>query len=182
MKKFVVLMLVLGMASLASAVLVENLTWTDGNVTWALDVGNSRVTATTSSAGDYFLDFIQQSTAYGRMDPTPVGNLPSGTASTDGLGDGTYRAAGDLGQVWDPYAAPSDGLYWTVESADGGEALPDQAAGLLFQFDVTFDGNGDFIMSQYSGGDFQTRLSTPEPMTMVLLGLGGLFLRRRKTA
>ncbi len=181
MKKFVVLMLVLGMASLASAVpvLTSAITsWTDGNVTWGLDMANGIVTATTDTAGAYSLSMIQQTSGYGRLDPTAYADLALANGNSAKVG--TYEAAGDNGQVWDPYGNPNDGLYWNVEASDLEAGGIEYATGRLFEFDYTVDGNADFSMTYWNGSAFETLLQTPEPMTMVLLGLGGLFLRRRK--
>jgi hypothetical protein len=179
MKKFLILMLVLGMASTASAVLTPITTWTDGICTWTLDIANSKIYGTgTSIASDYLSPLIQQSSGTGRLDPTPLANLGTG-----GYKDGTYNAAGDLGNFVDPYAGQSgfEGFYWTAQSKDAGATLPDKALGLWFEADVTY-ANNDFIMTFYNGAAFETALqgTIPEPVTIALLGLGGLFLRRRK--
>ena len=171
MKKLVILMLVLGMVSAASAALTPILTWVDGNVTYTLDIANAKVIGTGTVLGNYTGQYIQQTSGTGSLAP----NATTGTLEKAGVKD----AAGDLGDITDV----GPGAYWLTGAGDiDAEVPPNQSLGDWFEFDVTFDGSNDFIMSYYDGAEFQTGLqgTIPEPMTIALLGLGGLFIRRKK--
>jgi hypothetical protein len=79
-------------------------------------------------------------------------------------------------------------LVWGDAETDPTKANP---AGMWFSFDLAGYAKGD--ASNYLvkldltdldvnalGGEGQSLFLTPEPMTMLLLGLGGLFLRKKK--
>ena len=171
MKKLLILVLVLCVTSAASAALV----WidpTNTDVTWTLDLVGGTVTATAASGavGSYYDVYIQATS--GSITPT-VGTGGGGTGTYDGV----YPAAGDTANM--TIAGP-----WYLPSSDDQFAtLPDQAAGMWFSFDVPvgyvsinfYDSAGTVHSEALSG-------VVPEPMTIALLGLGGLFLRRRKVA
>ena len=170
MKKLLILVLVLGVTSAASAALV----WVDPtntDVTWTLDLGNGLITATAASGavGSYYDVYIQATS--GSITPT-VGT----GGGVNGTLDGVYPAAGDA-------AAMSTAAPWYLPSSDDADSgvLPNQAAGMWFSFDVPV---GAVSVDFYAGGTvYSEALSgtvVPEPMTIALLGLGGLFLRRRK--
>lgn len=180
MKKLTILLMVVGIAALAQAVPTEKLTWTDGIVTWTLDIANAKVYGDGGSAAAYTSSYIKQSEPnFGRLDPTPVGSL------TGGYKDGTYNAAGDLGSFKDPYAgnATYGGIYYLAEAGDLDPcAAPNQAVGRWFEADVTFGVDDWFQMMYVDGTEFKVALcgQVPEPATVALLGLGGLFLRKRR--
>ena len=167
MKKLVVLMLVVGMASLASAALSFS-----GSMEVNVD-GSASTFALTSSAdatiaeGWIWVDY-----------PVYASQLSNAamTANVDDNGlqsvDNTKYAPSGLGVV-------------AVNNTDGTTAV---WAGDLVTFDmVAAEGAviGDTYSLQFLDGSFGEQFSTtvtvvPEPMTMALLGLGGLFLRRKK--
>lgn len=169
MKKLVVLMLVLGMASLASAVLVSSDTVTTGSVVWSVvDEQLIGVNATgTVDAEPYWIDGVT----------SPWDNIVVGIGPMDGSKfTGSFNdAAGDAADVseWAPGGFNASGY-------DGSDlVLPNLGTGQWFQFDLS--GLGTIGIGDYSSFDAVGTITvTPEPMTMVLLGLGGLFLRRRK--
>jgi hypothetical protein len=171
MKKLLILMMVLGLTSVVSALTVR--LSTDGtNASDYLEAtaGSSHtiyvISNTSGSAGIYW--------TYLEMDlPSPV-TISDVTA---------LPAAGNLASVTD-YSV-SDFVDWELAAYDSaGNVL----AGAQFSFSVTF-------ASDWDGTFFAFWITTPndenypvehvlgiipEPITIALLGLGGLFLRRRK--
>ena len=173
MKKLLILVLVLGLSTVASAALQLSVNGVTGAGIQGAKAGDviGVVSDTDDSGYDYFL--------------------------TVALGVGTY---GDFGTVskWQPHA---DGGH-----AGGDAAVTDYTTYYAAYFDRTvmisakdtsspFDiaAGTQFSMSILAGATtgFQIDLMNdaltildsvyvPEPMTIALLGLGGLFLRRRK--
>ena len=98
---------------------------------------------------------------------------------------GTPQTAGDGANIILYSGAGYDGFDFSVVSSglppEEGEPPDVIALGDWFSVDVTNLSVGD-IVNVY--GPYPTLLGTmevlPEPMTIALLGLGGLFLRRRK--
>ena len=168
MKKLLVLTLVLGMASMASATLTLIDTWVDGTVTWTLDLENLKVIGTGTELGPYAGPYLQA--VLGSMAPTTVAEL------ADGIKDGVYAIAGDLSSI------TAAGTFWLPAAEISNDPVVPQALGTWFEFDITPDQALDFQLQAYVGGEFINVLqgTVPEPMTLALLGLGGLFLRRRK--
>ena len=178
MKKFVVLTLVLGMASLASATL--SLT-TTGEITLMpsdeLVLGIVADDVTAASIGGWILvqgdtgilaadqpTLWEQSTA-NNMDPAIVAEYAPILES-------------DLG-----YPGVTDIIEWDIkDTVDPFDPIPnDMVIGnLIFHC----EGIGDVVLTlmDLDLNVFSTLTihQIPEPMTMALLGLGGLFLRRRK--
>ena len=164
MKKLLVLALVLGLASVASAAL----TWSVSSVSVGLNesatVQISSSTATTYAGG-----------------PAWVGNDASTVAEITGIS--ALAAAGGNAAIQDPTATTWAG-WWTVNALDTEEPFTIASGN---QWDVTIKGlavgsyviGSDFYASA-GANDSLTITVIPEPMTIALLGLGGLFLRRRK--
>ena len=156
MKKLLVLMLVLGMASLANAALLTT-PYVNGIVTWSVSGG--QLIGTGTSLGT-FNGYISQETFI-----TP-------DTTTDGADDGLMAAAGNAGGV-----DSLGGVVWAVNAEMVSTPDPQQVVGEWFRFDIT--GEGDVTLYA-TNQDVIGQMHVPEPMTMILLGVGGLFLRRRK--
>jgi hypothetical protein len=164
MKKLIVLALVVSMASLASAAL----TWSSNTV--EIEVGSS---ATLQLSNDSDLPYAGG--------PAWVGADPSTVAAISGISALSNAGPDAVGETT-AYAG-----WWTVAADDKDLTTWDVVAGA--QWDVTIAGLevGEYVITSDSygsagAGELLTIsvVAVPEPMTMALLGLGGLFLRRRK--
>ena len=186
MKKVLVLMLILGVASLASATMTLTV-YTDYNPatdTGTVLVGNPNVSdalilvvssdqATTPWAGGLYLNGTASSIA------TLAGRGPLG-----GSGNDEYTTSidltktGSLGYVKDQTSGPYDGFSMNANDVSLNTPL---ATGDWFWVDMSCVGEGAATLSLYDGAFTDSTITiVPEPMTMALLGIGGLFLRRRK--
>jgi hypothetical protein len=161
MKKLLILMLVLGITSTASAVL----TWSVSTVD--VEPGASIVVQLVSSDADPF-------------DPKWVGQEPSGIAEITSIL--ALPAATPDSIVLDPTATGYAG-WWTVNTLDLNPPS-DIIAGAQYDVTITAGMTADvstaFDSDSYGTNDVLTVNVIPEPMTIALLGLGGLFLLRRR--
>ena len=155
MKKLIVLSLVMAMASLATAGLVSDLAETTGNVDWTLDLNTGTLTGTGTS-GAASMNFLKV-----------LAGAVTGLADTE--------AAGDAASFIEHPAVP--GLY----VADAGTVIAPITPGVWFTMQFDFVPGTDVVIADAAGTTtlLQGTL-VPEPMTLGLLGLGGLFLRRKK--
>jgi len=157
MKKLLVLVLVLGMVSVGSAAVIDTIT-----VTYAGDT----FTVTSSAVQEVDLG---------------LGNDPIDGGHSWYSDAVVLTAAGGLGYAT-VYPGDYDGIDFGTLSG-GGFAV---GAGDWITFTYTgpreLNGNVIFDFYDYAVGydPIGTITATPEPMTIALLGLGGLFLRRRK--
>jgi hypothetical protein len=165
MRKFFVLILVFGISAAANAVIIE----VDGQTADAVNIGETATITVVSEDASSWLGYIL-------VEPGSPGALSDITA---------LDAAGDLASFV-PYSA-DDGIGYelTVAMTSGGE--PAIAVGS--QFTMTFSGallDETSTISLYAGPDYTIPTTSvavtvvPEPITILLLGLGGLFLRRRR--
>lgn len=165
MKRFFILMLVLGITSAANAVLID----VDGQIAGAVDIEETAFVTVISEDASSWLGYIL-------VEAGSPGALSDIT---------TLDAAGDLA-AFSPYSDPDGtGYELTVSMSPGGE--PVIAAGP--QFTMTFSGallGETSTISLFVDPEFTIPAASvavtvvPEPATILLLGFGGLFLRRRK--
>ena len=170
MKKLLVLMLVLGMASMVNAALLQ--LSIDGEID-----GTENVTEITIAPSDTILVDVQ---------------------STDGLPDNYWLGITSLGGSgeWlgsNLYAPPAPSTHVVTDGGYGADwfkvamssPVTDSEIGTWFDAIFHCTGEGDVSIDLYDASGntvIDTILvhQTPEPMTIALLGLGGLLLRRRK--
>jgi len=176
MKKLLVLMLVLGMVSAAQALTIDlTLSTTDEHL--LVPVGTVITVSFTAS--------------------DKVTNIPKIDFTANGTND---NAIAGMGWLVGNAAVSLNGTETgsDILGAKLAQALGEQyvAGTVLYQFQVTINEGGDIGMANiqvqnpyvampptwYTIGTLNTLPVSviPEPMTIALLGLGGLFLRRRK--
>ncbi len=168
MKKLIVLMLVLGLATSANAALTISL---DPSGAAVLPAGNYDVDVVSNEDVTPWelyvgLDNETYGSITGVVKLPAAGNEASVTLIGDGYGmfDIYHLVAIDL---VDPLDSVKMGSQFTVTVNFTGAATGED-----FKL-VLMDPNLNEL-------DSRTFLGVPEPMTIALLGLGGLFLRRRK--
>jgi hypothetical protein len=94
-------------------------------------------------------------------------------------------AAGDLGAAA-PYTEAGWGTGYELSASMSPAGSPAIAAGPQFNFDYIGAIGDTATISLFVDPEFTTPIASvnvtvvPEPMTILLLGLGGLFLRRRR--
>jgi hypothetical protein len=182
MKKLLALMLVLGISSVAGAALT-------------LDVGKTIMAPGETQA-------IGVSGDAGTPPPVTVYLMVEGPASIDGgtnqypggglegYDDAEVLAAGLgvsvpelIAQFAEFVAMPDLSDVSMITLAAGAIPMPDLDGTLVSDVTLTYGGPGDAVLTLL-GDDFATVYDEvtiiPEPVTIALLGLGGLFLRRRR--
>ncbi|MCK4959816.1 MAG: PEP-CTERM sorting domain-containing protein [Planctomycetes bacterium] len=174
MKKLVLLTLVLGMASLANA---------------GLEL--SPVTATANPSDMVGLSVVVD--ADGLADAADYRYLAIVVQGAEGTISGGSAAAGNLtadqlGNTisYFPLVAGEAGIDWYVGDSGGVSFAAGTTMIDSIDFHMLAEDPTPAVISLYASAGFasyeivDTLTITPEPVTMALLGLGGLFLRRRK--
>lgn len=156
MKKLLVLLLVLGMASAASAALVEQ-----------PDSSSLAVVVSGDLGADLYLILSSDGALSGITLGADAPDLSGYAGPTSDLAGMGLFPAGYVGEYWvmassqNPY--PLTGTYLTAMGGAVGDSVNlswfDEAGGM---------------------GDLGTIVLVPEPMTLALLGLGGLMMLRRR--
>ena len=171
MKKLLILMLVLGLASAANAAIVISL---DG----ATDIDEITISVSDTVVIDIYDDQPYSASYIVYLDIGPIA-------------DGDYSLSdARLGPAAGDYASILQGTYegyddFEVSQADLVDPTP--GAGVIFLVDLhceSVDPDGVVLVDLFDAGgcliDSATIHQVPEPMTIALLGLGGLLLRRRR--
>ena len=162
MKKLIILMLVLGMATVANATLTEDLSWS-GNATAA----TVDIDGTSTVVGEMLVSYI----AY-------TNTLSSITLVYTGAGSGIADAIGAAGFLEGKLGITSGSITALKQITIGDSGFTIWANGQLVTSSTT--GAGDVYLTDATGDVLFDSIHIPEPMTMALLGLGGLFIRRKK--
>ena len=172
MKKLLVLILLLGLSVMANAAIIQLRIDTDATDGAGNDTEKNASSATisvVSDTDDYGYDYY----------------LGISTPGEDAGNYGTVTklaAAGSEASIGLSIDGPMEGYIHATDISAKDVTDPfDVAAGNQFQTILTLTGAAvqiDLLDESMSVIDSITLL--PEPMTIALLGLGGLFLRRRK--
>ena len=191
MKKLLILMLVLGLTNAASAVIDYDPIATDlGGGQWSIDIYATGPPEATHLVGTGELlititgDATITSVAALTYAPTQtfwdpgMGLLHQEIVAADGL-SGQFGASSvsTMTMFWMTMPdSPQGNIIVTVGSGAPIVTVTPNNAPNAFGNTLWYDGSMSHVDLEATGGEVQI----PEPMTIALLGLGGLFLLRRR--
>ena len=165
MRKLLVLILVLGLASAANAMLIT----VDEQQGDSFEVNiKSTITVVSEDASSWF--------GYLIIEDGGAGSLENAVK---------LDAAGDIG-AFSAYIEAGWGTGFELTASMSPAGVPALAAGSQFSFDYLGSIGDTATISLFLDPEFTTPVASvnvtvvPEPMTVLLLSLGALFLRRRR--
>jgi len=192
MKKLLILMLVLGLAPAASAVLVAVAPVVSGPISWDIQgpagfevLIGTNATNTLNPAG-YGVGYGNSpggpQIVWGVAPPGPPAVYPNSLIGPGGIGGALPPNAGNIAFVQDSVITGFP--WWGFDLGDGDVGGVGTVAGDWYMLDIIGAVSGDHIDIYDYAVSWAVPVGTlqlvPEPMTVLLLGLGGLLLRRRK--
>lgn len=165
MRKLLVLFLVLGLTSAANALLIT----VDGQEGESFEVDlTTTITVVSEDASSWLGYIIVEEGGAGSLENTVI-----------------LDAAGDLGAAA-AYTELGWGTGYEISASMGPAGNPAIAAGSQFSFDYVGAVGDTATISLFVDPEYTTPVASvnvtvvPEPMTVLLLSLGALFLRRRR--
>jgi hypothetical protein len=169
MKKLLVLALVLSVVGLANASLVVF----DKNATAAsFNAAAGTVSVIGVVGGDTNVGIISDAAVVTQLTSALGAAMPTDAS-------GYFFNASDLSIVAPTIA--NDGAIWAIGTYLASGVYPTVQGGTILTANVGKACNKIFVFECDGDGNLlQGTTIVPEPMTMVLLGLGGLFLRKKK--
>jgi hypothetical protein len=165
MRKMLVLILVLGLASAANALIIT----VDGQTGESFEVDVTATINVVSEDASSWLGYII-------VEEGGAGSLENPVV---------LDAAGDIGSAA-AYAEAGWGAGYELTAAMSPSGVPPIAAGPQFSFDYLGAVGDIATISLFVDPEYTTPVASvnvtvvPEPMTVILLSLGALFLRRRR--
>lgn len=165
MRKLLVLFLVLGLTSAANALLIT----VDGQEGESFEVDlTTTITVVSEDASSWLGYIIVEEGGAGSLENTVI-----------------LDAAGDIGAAA-AYTELGWGTGYEISASMGPAGNPAIAAGSQFSFDYVGAVGDTATISLFVDPEYTTPVASvnvtvvPEPMTVLLLSLGALFLRRRR--